>query len=84
MAADEKLTLALTRWIEIIGEAAKNVSAETRERAPGIPWSAVWGMRDRPAPYFDVDLQLVWEALHDEMPPLLRQVEDILRTDEPA
>jgi uncharacterized protein with HEPN domain len=38
-----QLTLALTRLIEIIDEAAKNISAETRDRSSQIAWRAIAG-----------------------------------------
>jgi len=40
---DLQLTLALTRLVEILGEAAKNVSEAERVRHPHIPWRAVAG-----------------------------------------
>lgn len=43
---DAQLALALTRLVEIIGEAAKNVSAETRAKRPQVPWRAIAGTRD--------------------------------------
>jgi len=53
---DETLTLALVRLLEIVGEAAKNVSPETRRRRPEIPWKEIAGTRDRLIHgYFDVD-----------------------------
>lgn len=55
---DVQLALALTRLVEIIGEAAKNVSAGTRAKLPQIPWRAIAGTRDRLVhAYFDVDLE---------------------------
>jgi uncharacterized protein with HEPN domain len=44
---DELLRLALTKLIEIVGEAAKQVSAPTRASLPDVPWSAAARMRDR-------------------------------------
>ena len=54
---DEMLRFALTRAIEIIGEAAGRVSAETQNAAAQVPWKEVIGMRNRLVrAYFDVDL----------------------------
>ena len=45
--ADRTLALALTRLMEIIGEAAKRVSDPTREKHPQEPWRLIIGMRNR-------------------------------------
>ncbi|MGH3719176.1 MAG: HepT-like ribonuclease domain-containing protein [Pseudonocardiaceae bacterium] len=44
---DELLRLALTKLVEIVGEAAKHVSNDLRESHPEVPWSAAARMRDR-------------------------------------
>ena len=60
LAKDEKLTLAIVRLLEIVGEAAKNVSEETRNQSLDIPWKDIAGTRDRLIHgYFDVDLTLL-------------------------
>jgi uncharacterized protein with HEPN domain len=69
---DAQLALALTRLVEIIGEAAKNVSAETRAKLPQIPWRAIAGTRDRLVhAYFDVDLERLWQIVAVDLPPLV-------------
>ena len=47
LETDELLALALVRLLEIVGEAAKNVSPMTRGKAPQIPWRQIAGTRDR-------------------------------------
>jgi uncharacterized protein with HEPN domain len=69
---DEMLTLALTKLVEIVGEAAKQVSAETREAHPAVPWSAAARMSDRLVHhYFDIDLDVLWSTVRDDLPALL-------------
>jgi uncharacterized protein with HEPN domain len=69
---DAQLALALTRLVEIIGEAAKNVSAETRATVPQIPWRSIAGTRDRLVhAYFDVDLERLWQIVAVDLPPLV-------------
>ena len=71
LAQDEMLRLALTRAVEIIGEAASKVSSEGREQCPDIPWRAIVGMRNRLVhAYFDVDVEVLWVTAVDAVPGL--------------
>lgn len=55
---DRLLVLALVKAIEIIGEAACQVSSETRSQIPEVPWEDIIGMRHRLVhAYFDIDLE---------------------------
>jgi uncharacterized protein with HEPN domain len=75
---EEILTLALTRLVEIVGEAARNVSDDLRERNPSIPWRAIAGTRDRLIHgYFDVDLDQLWRIVSEDLPGLITQLERI-------
>lgn len=61
--ADEQLQDAVIRNIEIIGEAANNIQKHAPDYVhahPGIPWSALYAMRNRVAHgYWTLDLELV-------------------------
>ncbi len=60
LETDELLMLALVRLLEIVEEAAKNVSHETKAMAPQIPWRQMAGTRDRLIHgYFAVDLDVL-------------------------
>ena len=62
--ADRTRQGAIIRKLEIIGEAVKQFSAETRARRPEVPWKQIGGMRDRLThAYFGVDLGLVWRVV---------------------
>jgi uncharacterized protein with HEPN domain len=68
---DQMLLFALIRAIEIIGEAASKVSLETRAATPAVPWPAIVSMRNRLIhAYFDIDRDIVWKTLTEEIPPL--------------
>lgn len=82
---DEDLSLVLQRLIEIIGEAAKNVTPQTRAQATGIRWPAIAGMRDRLIhAYFDVNLDILWTTVTDDLPQLISALELLLTTDSPT
>ena len=68
---DEKLTLAIVRLLEILGEAGKNVSKECQAQYPHMPWRQIAGTRDRLIHgYFDVDLDVVGEIATSDLPVL--------------
>jgi len=76
---DEMLSLAIVRLLEIVGEAAAHVSEPVQASLPGIPWRQITGARNRLIHgYFDVDLDIVWAILQDDLPPLIVQLEQIL------
>jgi uncharacterized protein with HEPN domain len=69
---DLKTQDAVVRNIEIIGEAAKNVSEKTRSEYPQIPWKQVAGMRDRLVHhYFGVNFDIVWDVVKIDIPRLI-------------
>ncbi len=80
LAADRQLALALIKEIEIVGEAASRISAETKQGHPDVPWSAIVGMRNRLIhAYAEIDLEVVWSAVTSELPRLVRIVQELLR-----
>lgn len=73
---DEMLRLALTKLVEIVGEAAKQVSPEGRASLPDVPWSAAARTRDRLVHhYFDIDLDVLWATVTVDLPALLTQID---------
>jgi len=76
---DRKLSLSLVRLLEIIGEAAKGITTEFRQEHSELPWKSMVGMRDRLIHgYFDVNLDIVWETVTNDLPPLINKLEKIV------
>jgi len=74
--ADEMLRLALTRAIEVVGEAAARVSSAGRERHTGIAWSQIVGARHRLIHGYDtVDLDILWDIATLDLPTLVSRLE---------
>ncbi len=77
---DETAKRAFVRSIEIIGEAAKKVPLQMRQRYPDVEWRAMAGMRDQVVHrYFGVDYDIVWDVALNKIPFLRRQIEEMLR-----
>ena len=76
------LLFALVRAIEIVGEAASKISEETRAAHGGIPWKAIIGMRNRLIhAYFEINSQIVWETVTEEIPAVLPQLRALAATE---
>jgi uncharacterized protein with HEPN domain len=76
---DRMRILSVIKSIEIIGEAAKNVSKEVRQQSSEIAWQDIAGMRDRLThAYFDINLNIVWETIQGDLPLLVKQLATIL------
>lgn len=71
---------AVLRNLEIIGEAVKHLPDEIKEKYPDVKWRKITGFRDIVAHnYFGVSDEIVWDVVQNEIPPLLKQVKEILR-----
>ncbi len=80
LEADRQLTWALIKAIEIIGEAAGQLSEETKTENSNIPWRDIIGMRNRLVhAYFDINLDILWKTVIDGLPPLLDDINRALQ-----
>jgi uncharacterized protein with HEPN domain len=79
LSTNTMLAMALTRCLEILGEAASKMSADTCARFPAIPFAKIVSMRNRLIhAYFDVDLDIVWTTVKDDLPALLPALDQAL------
>lgn len=73
---------AVVRNIEIIGEAARNISTELKQKHPEILWPVIIGMRNKIIhEYFMVDYLEVWNTSMNDLPVLRNQLEAILNSE---
>ena len=77
---DRMLSLALVRLIEIMGEAANHVSESCQAKYFQIPWRQIIGMRNRMIhAYFDVDLDIVWQVITQDLGSLLSEIKKAIK-----
>jgi uncharacterized protein with HEPN domain len=79
---DRKTVYAVTRAVEIIGEAVKNIPDTIIKDNPDIPWKQIAGMRDKLLHgYFGVDTIILWKTATEELPQLKSPFLKILETE---
>ncbi len=71
---------AVVHRLEIIGEAAKNVPQEFRDKYPKIPWREIARTRDKITHhYFEIDIEQIWNIIQKDLQPLKKQIKAILQ-----
>jgi uncharacterized protein with HEPN domain len=76
--ADERTYDAVLRNLEIIGEAAKHISENTRNVFPAVEWRKIAAFRDIVAhEYFGIDEDILWDVVKHKVPLLLEQLRDV-------
>jgi uncharacterized protein with HEPN domain len=78
-SGDDKTVYAVTRALEVIGEATTCIPRQVRERYPSLPWSEMAGMRDKLIhAYFGINRAIIWRTVRDDIPPLRPAVQRLL------
>lgn len=71
--------MQLSGKFEIIGEAAKRISEETRSKHHDVPWKLMAGMRDKLIhDYVDIDYWVVWRTVQHEVPLLKAKIGELI------
>lgn len=71
---------SIERQLEIIGEAANNLSVATRSENPDVPWLQIISFRNFIVhEYFGLDLELVWSVIEKHIPDFKIQIHTILK-----
>ena len=77
--ADTRAQDAVLWRLTVIGEAARSVSEDAAAAMSDVPWRRIRGMRNFLVhEYWDVDQQIVWSTLHDDLPQLITRIEAYL------
>jgi len=82
--ADDRTQGAVERRVEVIGEAARNVSEATRRALPALAWKAIVGTRHILAhEYGEIDQSQMWRIATLHVPALIAQLDLVLRDHPP-
>jgi len=77
-SVDRKTVKAVTRCLEVIGEAANKIPNNIREKYPEVPWTEIIGMRNRLIhEYFGVDVNIIWQTIQEDIKPLYTSIKKL-------
>jgi len=83
LETDLPLQLGLAKAVELIGESATCISEELQLQHPQIPWRKIIGMRHILVHnYWRVEMDVVWDTVMNDIPPLIDQLQQLLESDE--
>jgi uncharacterized protein with HEPN domain len=70
---------ACIKQLEIIGEASKHITDETKTAFPDIEWQQIVGMRNVFIhEYFGIDLSIAWDIIENDIPNLKERLLGVL------
>lgn len=76
---------AVVQRITVMGEAAKRLSEEFRQKHPRIEWNLIAGMRDRCVHGYDnIKLGVVWQVVTEDAPAIEKYLITVVGTPPPV
>ena len=79
LTADAVKLRAFERVMELVGECAKRLPPDLRDRYPSVPWRQIAGMRDVIShAYEDLAYEVLWDACRQDLPKLRTEIVKIL------
>lgn len=76
---EELIQTWIVHHLQILGEAAAKVSQDFQNKSAQIPWHKIIGMRNILVHnYFDIDVDIIWSAVQNDLPKLKDQIKKIL------
>lgn len=76
LETDRQLVLSLVKDIEIVGEAAAQITESTRLELADVPWDRIVAMRNRLVhAYFSINLDIVWQTVQEDLPTQINKLE---------
>ena len=80
---DELIQNWILHHLQVIGEAARAISEKLKDEHDEMPWQQIVGMRHILVHrYFEVDIDLIWSVVEDDVPVLKQQIDLILKEPE--
>ena len=75
---DRQFALALVKCVEIVGEAASQVSAEGQKEVVALPWRDIIDMRHHLVhAYYDINMEILWRTIAKDLPPLIQVLQQV-------
>jgi len=76
---DRLFLSGVIRELEILGEAANNISDQTKKQFPQFPWKELVGMRNRLIhAYFDIDHDIIWKTIREYIPSFVQDLKELM------
>lgn len=83
LAENRLVCQAVVRSLEIVGEAAAQISQDYRDAHQEIPWHKIVGMRNRLVhAYFEIDYEVVVKTVKQDLPLLIKQLKKLIEEKE--